>query len=202
MNVPAIAKKTYDELRVKPEFAGIVDFVLSELDKIPDDIEKARFIHKLVDELNEKVFEHPLVKTYSPCKAGCTACCHTQVSVTRNEALLLIERVNEGVTVDSDLLLKQMKAGDNDTEFYRLSYEDRKCIFLGDNGLCSVYEDRPSVCRTNAVLGNSSQCDTSAELKPTVLVKTPHADMVIYAAYVHAKDNGALPHLLGKLLKL
>lgn len=95
-----------------------------------------------------------------------------------------------------------MKAGNDDQAFLDLSYENRKCIFLNDEGACQVYEDRPSVCRTNAVLGRPDQCDTSDTVQPTRLVKTSNADMAIYAAYLTSREAGSLPYLVGELLGL
>lgn len=202
MNVPAIAKKTFLRLQNHPDFAAIVNFVTTKLKSTKGKIERARFVHQLVDEYNEEVFDHPLVKKLSPCKQGCTACCHTQVSVTEDEAYLLATRVKAGIEIDSDRLKIQMQARDSSELFYNLSYEQRQCVFLSDQGSCQVYEDRPSVCRTNAVLGDASQCDTRETQKPLVLVLTENADVTIYAHFRHSKNNGSLPHLLAQQLKL
>ena len=201
MNVPAIAKKTFDQLMGQPEFASIVNFVIGHLTKITSKLSRAAFIHQMVDEYNEGIFSHPLVKELSPCRKGCTACCYTQVSVTDDEAELLAQRVLEGTEIDFKRLNIQMQAQDNTEAFYKLDYHHRKCVFLDDEGGCKVYEDRPSVCRTNMVLGDSSQCDTSVKVKPTRLVRTPKSDMVIYASFLHSKSSGALPHMLGKALQ-
>jgi uncharacterized protein len=200
LNVPAIAKKSYDELKDKPEYSGIVPLVLKELSSIPDELEQARIIHRLVDEFNTEAFAHPLVQQFSPCKKSCTACCHTQVSVTSSEAKLLVEKIRNGAEYNSERLQKQILTLDSTQDFYKLSHEDRKCVFLNQEGLCGVYEDRPSVCRTNAVLGNASQCDTTSGLQPTVLVKTPTSDLVIIASFIASKVNGALAHMVSKFL--
>ncbi len=201
MNVPAIAKKTYEELKNHVEFQGIVEFIVQHLMKIPHAYRRARFIHQVVDEYNQEVFGHPLVQQFSPCKMGCSACCHTQVSVTEDEAQLLVHRIDGGVEIDRERLARQMSAQDSSEAFYKLSFEDRKCIFLGENGACRVYEDRPSVCRSNTVIGEADQCDTSTSVKPTRLIKTPKADLVVYASYLHSESGGVLPHMVGKFLK-
>lgn len=201
MNVPAIAKKTFDQLMGQAEFASIVNFVVKHLENLTSKIQKARFIHQIIDEYNEETFSHPLIKELSPCRMGCSACCYTQVSVTEEEAELLALRISEGVEIDHKKLAIQMQAGDSPEEFYKIFYHERKCIFLDDEGGCKVYEDRPSVCRTNVVLGDPSQCDTTVKIKPTRLVKTPKADMVIYASYLHSKSSGALANMVGKVLQ-
>lgn len=204
MNLPAIAKQTYDQLKEQAPFAKITDFVVYHLKKISSPFERARFIHHVVDDYNREVFSHPIVKQFSPCKAGCSGCCHTQVSINEDEAQLLASLVTEGrVKIDYALLQKQMKAGNESKDFYKLSYNDRRCVFLGANNLCQVYEDRPSVCRTNAVLGESSQCSTVngvAEGQALRLIKTPESDMAIVGSFIAAKSGGALAHMIGKIL--
>lgn len=202
MNVPAIAKSTFEALRNQPEFLAITHSVVNHLNKIKSKIEKARFVHNMVDEYNNKVFSHPLLKEFVPCKSGCSGCCHTQVSVTAEEAELLLVNMEEGVKIDIDKLFLQAEAGTNPAEFYQLPYSKRGCVFLSEEGNCRVYKDRPSVCRTNAVVGEASQCDTSkGEQGPLRLVKTQEADMVIVGAFYAAEDSGTLPSMLAKLLK-
>lgn len=200
MNVPAVAKKSFEALMDQPEFSAIVNFVVKHLSEISSRLSRAHFIHKLVDEYNEEIFSHPLVKELSPCRKGCSACCYTQVSVTEDEAELLAKRVLEGVEIDFNRLNIQMQAQDDSIAFFKIDHHLRKCIFLDEEGGCKVYADRPSVCRTNMVLGDASQCDTSVKVKPTRLVRTPKSDMVIYASYLNSSESGSLPHMLGKVL--
>jgi len=204
MNLPAIAKQTYDQLKEQASFSKITDFVVHHLKKISSPLERARFVHHVVDDYNRSVFSHPLVKQYSPCKAGCAGCCHTQVSITEDEANLLASLVENGLKIDHARLQKQMKAGNDSAEFYKLSYADRKCVFLGSDNLCQAYNDRPSVCRTNAVLGEASQCSTEKDLNENQqlrLIKTSEADMAIMGSFMASKSNGALALMLGKILQ-
>lgn len=202
MNVPAIARRSFEELKSQNEFVSIVHHVIDRLKKITNKYKRADYIHELVDEYNKEVFSHPLVMQFSPCKRGCTACCHTQVSVTEDEAELLVKRIKSGVVVDQDRLKLQMAAKDDGEAYFKISYEDRKCIFLDEQGGCRVYDDRPSVCRTNSVLGTPDQCDTSVEVRPTRLVRTSKADMVIYGSFYFSESSGTLPHMIGKALGL
>jgi Fe-S-cluster containining protein len=201
MNVPAIAKRTFEELRNQNDFMAIVHSILDTLRKITGPTERAELIHKEVDSYNHEVFAHPLVKQFSPCKMGCEGCCHTQVSVTDDEAALLVLKINEGASFSQERLALQMAAENNSEAYYKLSYADRRCIFLDEQGACNVYEHRPSVCRTNAVLGEASQCDTSVSIKPTRLIKTPKSDMVIYASFLFSKSSGTLPFMISKAIK-
>jgi Fe-S-cluster containining protein len=201
VKVPAIAKRTFDQLSHVPEFLGVVQFILDKISRVSSPIKRARIVHKAVDEFNVEVFAHPLVQQFSPCKVGCSGCCHTQVSVTSDEAEVLAERIKEGLQINLDRLELQSKVSEESNTFYQLSYSDRRCVFLDDSDACSIYEDRPSVCRTNAVLGDAQQCLVSGENQQLRLVKTSKADMVIYASFLHSKESGSLPFMVFKRLK-
>ena len=201
MKVPSVAKKTFDTLSRFPEYMEIAQTVLSKLSKLATATKRARFVHKLIDDYNLEVFAHPLVKEFSPCQKGCSACCHTQVSVTSDEAKLLVQRISEDTFINGSLLKKQAAAGNDAASFYELSYQERQCIFLDDKGGCKVYADRPSVCRTNAVLGEKEQCNTTDGNQQLCLIKTSKSDMVIYAAYLHSEQSGSLPMMVQKVLE-
>lgn len=201
MNIPIIAKTTFDNLRNQPAFLAISQFIVSQMKAIPYAKVRALFIHKAIDEFNEEIFAHPIVKEFMPCKAGCSACCHTQVSVTQDEALLLLDKIRSGVAIDEAQLNLQAQSGNNSEAYYKLSFQDRKCVFLNEKGECRVYEDRPSVCRTNAVLGSADQCNTSNSQQSLRLIRTEKADMVIAAAFAFSEENGTLPYMIYKLLR-
>lgn len=202
MNVPAIAKSTFELLRNQSEFLSITESVMNHLNKIRSSLEKARFVHNMVDEYNKEVFAHPILKELVPCKPGCSACCHTQVSVTEEEADLLLHNINNGIEIDYNRLSLQTEQGNESSEYYKLSYQDRKCVFLDEGGACKVYHDRPAVCRTNAVVGEASQCSTDNKTQDSLrLVKTSKADMVIVGAYASTAFSGTLPVMLSKALK-
>jgi len=201
MNVPAIAQKTFEESKNSPSLIMILNLMIEVLQKLSTPEERVKVIHQEIDNFNRSVFSHPIVKEHSPCKMGCSGCCHTQVSVTDDEALVLFNKIKDGLKIDVDRLAVQKTAVDDSEAYFKLSYEDRKCIFLDEKGACRVYEDRPSVCRTNAVLGTAEQCDTRGGLKPVRLVKTQQADMVIYAAFLHSKSNGSLSRMIAEKLE-
>ena len=203
MNVPVIAKSTFELLKSQPEFLKITETMILHLKKIKNSLERARFLHNVVDEYNTKVFSHPLLKELMPCKSGCSGCCHTQVSVTEDEAELLADNIFNGVDIDYKSLETQASVGNNSSAYFDIAYNERRCVFLDDKGACKVYKDRPSVCRTNAVVGDAAQCDTSTNDKVSSirLVKTLEADMAIVGAFALARTSGTLPVMLEKVLK-
>ncbi len=198
MKFPAIALKTYQNLKSNPLFLGITDYVLRVLRFERSSIKRAHLAHTIVDDLNSEIVNHPLILEHSGCKAGCADCCHTEVSVTPDEAELLALRVFDGVEIDWNKLRTQAEEIDRSNNYYLLDFSVRGCVFLSENRTCRVYEDRPSVCRTNMVIGNSSQCSTvDGSIKEMRLVKTEKADMAIIGQFMMTPtDNGLLPKLL------
>ncbi len=205
MNFPAIAKQTYEKLRSQPAFSDITHFIIEHLKKISSPLERARFVHHVVDEYNKEVFAHPLVQKFLPCKVGCSGCCHTQVGITDDEAELLAERINDGLKIDLNLLKTQLAVGNNPEDFYKLSQENRRCIFLGSDESCQVYNDRPSVCRTNAVLGEASQCSPhvgEGEPQTMRLLKTERADMAIMGSFFTARESGTIANMVSRFISM
>lgn len=90
MKFPAIAKKNYEALNKDPQYANIVQIVFEQLLAVPDSARRAEVVHELVDHFNRSVFENDLVKGMSPCKQGCSHCCHNEVSVTEDEIDLIL----------------------------------------------------------------------------------------------------------------
>ena len=130
VKVPAIAKKSFDQLSHLPEFLEIVQFILDKISRVSSPLKRARIVYKSIDEFNEEIFAHTLVQQYSPCKVGCSACCHTQVSVTSDEAELLTQKIVEGVEINLELLELQANVSEETSTFYQLKYDDRKVFIL------------------------------------------------------------------------
>lgn len=202
MLLPAIATKTFSKLKGDLYYRKIFNKVTKSLKKISNPIKRAKLFHLQVDEQMSDLLEDESVKKLITCKAGCSGCCYTQVSVTRDESKLLAERVVEGLHIDLGRLFDQASVENNAKDWYTLPHSERGCIFLDKDEKCTVYEDRPAVCRTNNVLSPAALCDTSdGKEKPVRLLNTYEADMAIYGAFSNSKENGALPYMLWKALK-
>ena len=197
MNFPAIAKNTFDRFKENPKFILITDLVIFELKAIKNAMMRARHIHKKIDEYNKEVMSHPLVEQLKGCKKGCSGCCHTEVSVTDDEGELLAQMVKNGIKIDTFRHQVQHQTMKEGKDFYTIPYDLRACVFLNEEGLCKVYNERPAVCRTNAVLGDSEQCSTKdGKIRTQNLVKTEKADMVIMGAYLTSPKSGSLTQVL------
>ncbi len=175
---------------------------MASLAKIKVPSKRALYAQKKVQEAVETLLGSNDVSSLISCKKGCSACCHTQVSITDDEAELFAELLMSGHDVDIKKLQKQKEAGNDAGKWYQLSYEERGCIFLDKAHNCSIYDKRPMVCRSNYVLSNPLQCDTSSgKESPVRMLNTEIPDMLMMGAFLFCKKNGAMPSLLWKTME-
>ncbi|MEH0860558.1 MULTISPECIES: YkgJ family cysteine cluster protein [Halobacteriovorax] len=163
-----------------------------------DSAERAQLSHELIDESLQDIIADADVNELISCRKGCSACCHTQVSVNRDEAdLLAISILEDGIKIDVEKLVKQSLKKDSTEAWFEQDFQDRSCVFLDENGACKVYFDRPSVCRTNYAVSDPSACDTSnGHYQSIRLLKTKKPDLITIAAFNLSGEGGALPHML------
>ncbi len=201
MSLPLIAAKTYEGLKDSAEVRKIVRNLTQKISRNRDPIKRARFVHDKISQSIARLFEDEAVQKHVSCKKGCTACCHTQVSVTEDEAKLLAKHITKIPDFDWHRLLTQVEAKDNGDPFFDIPYEQRGCVFLDKQGECQVYEDRPSVCRSNHAVSHPKLCETKNGIFSKIrLLKTVTADLIIYAYFKFSRNNGTLPYMLYKEL--
>ena len=71
------------------------------------------------------------------CGPGCTSCCHPDLTVLPSEALAILLGLGR---LDPAPLRRLRRAGRAD-----------RCVLLGADELCSVYAERPLVCRSHGL---------------------------------------------------
>jgi Fe-S-cluster containining protein len=86
------------------------------------------------------------------CRAGCAYCCHYEVVLSPAEALLIGHRAKHSYSEDDVVKLLEridrllnLREGRTVAERAQVLHET-PCIFL-EEGMCSVYEVRPLICR-------------------------------------------------------
>ena len=84
------------------------------------------------------------------CRRGCNACCHIPVVITSAEARLMAQASGRRVKVKpgSMTVAKFIKGADHSALSEGSEHRGVPCPFLVD-GDCSIYESRPSACRTH-----------------------------------------------------
>lgn len=114
----------------------------------------------------------------SPCRKGCSACCHYLVSVSPPEARVIAARVmampprlrraiEDRIEKAALTLLHRPAPRGADASQLSAWYRslDLACPFLKDD-VCAIYDDRPLVCREHYVTGSSARCADAADASP------------------------------------
>ncbi|WP_141733190.1 YkgJ family cysteine cluster protein [Oligoflexus tunisiensis] len=128
------------------------------------------------------------------CKAGCGACCHQKVDLGTLEGDKIRQHLAENrIEVDTGRLEKQASAMKNGS-FQKLSYEERRCIFLGDDQNCRIYSARPLMCRRHFVQNDPAICRTE-DVSKLVMDVNPDTDAYL-SAYVTKNPTSSLPEFV------
>jgi len=116
-------------------------------------ISRAKVIHEIVDRFMEGDREDG-IKDGVQCFKGCSACCYYSMSVTHDEFELLMQHKDK---MNVAQLKLQTKYDKDPQHWSALPREITRCTFLKNN-LCSIYQDRPNVCRVMQVTSNPKHC--------------------------------------------
>ncbi|WP_413587037.1 YkgJ family cysteine cluster protein [Bdellovibrio sp. HCB274] len=159
---------------------------------LPTHEDRARTLHKLVEEETAKATDVPL-----SCQKGCSACCHMEVEVTSYEAEILKNLVQKGHPIDHQRLQAQSQRELQDPQWKQGPRNHAsQCVFLKDN-TCSIYEHRPVMCRRHSVSTPPKNCET---LEAPITVRYfPRVDLLISAAN---EDQNMKIGPLAKMLSL
>jgi uncharacterized protein len=132
---------------------------------------KLRKIYLLLNEISE--VRAPFVA----CGKGCAQCCNVNITVSKVEAKAISENTGWKLNTVSE------------TKKHKLDkYLGVPCPFL-ENDACSIYENRPMVCRTHASFFTSPKwCDTKVCLE----IEAPLVNFAgIHQAYAAISDSQA-----------
>jgi Fe-S-cluster containining protein len=128
------------------------------------------------------------------CKAGCGACCHQKVDLGTLEGEKIQKHLTDNrIEVDAGHLAKQaaaMKSG----SFQTLSYDERRCVFLGEDQNCMIYGARPLMCRRHFVQNDPAVCRTE-DVSQLVMDVNPDTDAYL-SAYVTRNPTMSLPEFI------
>jgi uncharacterized protein len=132
------------------------------------------------------------------CKKGCSACCHFNVDVDKEEVELIIDHCRENdIEIDKEYLLKQASYPSQDA---LLHSEDSACVFL-KNHQCSIYECRPINCRKYMVVSDPHLCGVKTAHKQILRPYDIDIELMMSALLTRKNaDYGSMPGMLLRLL--
>ncbi len=147
--------------------------VREQLLAFPPGVERAWMLHRLLGQAMRDLGPQP-----PSCRAGCGACCHLEVEITRDEGELLARHAKEqGLELDLPRLKAQAARARLDPAWRRMAVPENRCVFLEEDGNCGVYEDRPASCRKLLVVNPPSECmSADGEMQPITI---PMAEVVL-----------------------
>nr|WP_295899544.1 YkgJ family cysteine cluster protein [uncultured Bdellovibrio sp.] len=148
----------------------------TELQKVPAGPPRAKKLHELVE---NEIAQGANIE--ASCKKGCSACCHMEVEITNYEAEILGHLVRSGHSIERSRLQQQSKRTLQDP-IWREGVRNlsNRCVFLNSEGACSIYENRPVMCRRHSVTSPAKNCETSDG--KIVIRYFPKVDLLISAA--------------------
>ncbi len=137
--------------------------------------ERARAVHRLMNQ--ELATSSHLANS---CTRGCSACCHLEVEITKDEGELLALLVLDGHPIDFDRLKAQAARKRKSEAWERRQASENRCVFLDGTDSCGVYESRPSVCRKALVTTPAAYCSDPGQAPLPILI--PLAELIISTA--------------------
>jgi len=97
------------------------------------------------------------------CREGCAYCCHNRVVAPPHEVLTLAERIERLPEAERAAVMDRVARNAERVEAMQGAEAfstPMRCALLDEKNACSVYEDRPSVCRRYHSL-SLADCETS-----------------------------------------
>lgn len=145
------------------------------------------------------------------CGKGCSDCCHALFDITLPEAIYINKKFNEKFSgMERSTIMQRADQADRQIHklkrrVYKASQEGRsaseilmevskarvRCPMLGDDDLCSIYENRPITCRLYGVptsIGGEAHTCNQAGFKGGEKYPTVNMDIVIDKLIAIGKD--------------
>lgn len=158
---------------------------------LPAGSARARTVHARVDAATAPFAAlRPEALKAVRCRKGCAHCCRIRVDVTADEAELLAELVRAGAAHPDPSRLALQRDWATPEAFVGRPRVEAECVFLGEDGACTVYEDRPSACRALLVASDPELCRDAGAGTRITAVLNPYLEVVVSAAQTVAGWEG------------
>lgn len=112
-------------------------------------VDRNASVQDLLDSLNRFIIEGNLERLWPENKAdccGCHLCCHEPLPVTSIDAANICRA--KGITLVEAYQYLWVQVEQNVVDITLKRGKDQRCVFLQENGLCSIYTHRPFLCQT------------------------------------------------------
>lgn len=175
--------------------------------KVPDPLVRAHSLHQAIDHrLVESSKKDSANWNKISCRKGCAFCCHTVVNTTQDEAHLLIAFAEElKYEINWPLVEEQALVSEKSEDLYfELPQEKNRCVFLGSDNTCQVYEHRPASCRKYFVVSPPEDCSHETKVPGDLVLNyvSLESEMLTSGAFeMDHKRQGSLQAMLLKARK-
>jgi Fe-S-cluster containining protein len=191
----------YQAMLAPADFAGLMATVQSAFEKysaklleFKPGVDRGTALHQMMERELKAAARVPI-----SCGKGCSGCCHYEVEITQDEAAILRDAVLSGMAIDHERLALQAARERQSPEWRRFGSRDNRCVFLGEDGACRVYEDRPSICRKHVVTTPAAACTTAGAAVAPVQVLL--AEILLSAELsLEGAEFGSLAKMLSQSL--
>lgn len=98
------------------------------------------------------------------CNKGCSFCCHDTIYGSQIE-IEVIKSILKELKIKPDRKrskIQNSKAPD------KLTWQEKACVYLAEDGTCRIYQFRPIVCRTHNNVGPMDDCNKEFEPNKSV----------------------------------
>lgn len=195
---------TVDRNKLLAQLTQMISFYKDQADPhmkdLPSRLGAARAFQKLIDNSLLRLKGTSQMMEVK-CRKGCGHCCKIQVIVSLCEAQYLLAIAEEqGITIDEDLLQKQVLI--KDSVDYMFASKVNRCVFLSDQDECRVYESRPVTCRKYMVVTDPKYCSADQGVQKVATVATIDEDMMHMGLLTADSERGTLSEMLLRALEL
>lgn len=120
--------------------------VLSQPRTLGNKIEAGKIVHELVDDV------FGIVRAYIAygeirCQKGCSYCCDIRVQASPIEAFQIAEFIRGVDEAKAKVWVEKLEEHSAYAKDRREQGFQKTCPFLGEDGVCGIYEVRPYTCR-------------------------------------------------------
>ncbi len=154
---------------------SLFDRCSAELGAVAVGRQRGHALHRMLD-----ATQKPTAGLAITCRRGCSGCCHYEIEVTGDEAEVLAAEVRGGVEIDRARLESQAARERRGREWENILHPDNRCVFLGADGACRVYDSRPAACRRHLVTTPAEACSTPGA--PVAAVEVLTTEILLSAA--------------------